>query len=146
MVVVMCTHFENLSRENQKIQFFLLLCRYKDNVAVEISEHVKIEKYGGGAVTLIISAATTTDGGRYKAVASSPAGKASCAAELTVLECEYICHIGMDGKFENVYPPVFLWILCADVKIISQIFKLVQNFPKSNFNFRFQHANKVQSL
>ena len=69
----------------------LLLYRYKDNVAVEISEHLKIEKYGGGAVTLIITAATTTDGGRYKAVASSPAGKASCAAELTVLECEYLC-------------------------------------------------------
>ena len=99
-------HNENLSRENKKYNF-LLLCRYKDNVAVEVSEHLKIEKYGGGAVTLIISAATTTDGGRYKAVASSPAGKASCAAELTVLECEYICLVGMDakcGKFGSILP------------------------------------------
>ena len=68
------------------MSFFLH--RYKDNVAVEVSEHIKIEKYSGGAVTLVINNATTTDGGRYKAVASSPAGKASCAAELTVLECK----------------------------------------------------------
>ena len=60
--------------------------RYKDNVRIDENEHISIEKLPGGAQTLVIMDVTPTDAGRYKAAASSPAGKASCAADLVILE------------------------------------------------------------
>ncbi|XP_071495768.1 uncharacterized protein [Diadema antillarum] len=61
----------------------------KDNVRIsDLTDHTYVEKFPNGLQTLIIYGVTPTDAGRYQAVASSPAGKATCSADVEVIEVE----------------------------------------------------------
>ena len=63
-----------------------LFSRLKDGILISPSAHMYVEKFPNGIQTLIIYKVTPTDAGRYQATASSPAGKATCSADVDVIE------------------------------------------------------------
>lgn len=67
------------------------ISRLKDGVQIEDDDRITVERAPGGLETLVISGVAPTDSGRYQVMASSAAGKASCAADLVVVDCKFHC-------------------------------------------------------
>lgn len=60
---------------------------YKDNRVIREGGRIKFKFEDDGLCSLLIREAEASDRGRYKCVASNPAGKAQCSAELFI-ECK----------------------------------------------------------
>ena len=68
---------------------------YKDNRVIREGGRIKFKFEDDGLCSLLIRDAESSDRGRYKCVASNPAGKAQCSAELFI-ECKY-SHSSLSG-------------------------------------------------
>lgn len=57
---------------------------YKDNRVIREGGRLQFKFEDDGLCSLLIKEAESSDRGRYKCVASNPAGKAQCSAELFI--------------------------------------------------------------